>query len=110
MIAFRTSARLPQLDRRRSREPLHQASLPRKRRRVPFEQLSFPYLLSTGSTANIGASVGIAFANGDDSFELLMKRADTALYEAKQAGKGRFRFSTFDPAATGVAADRTLRP
>jgi len=54
--------------------------------------------------------VGIAFANGDDSFELLMKRADTALYEAKQAGKGTFRFSTFDPAATGVAADRALRP
>ncbi|WP_353558251.1 diguanylate cyclase [Paraburkholderia terrae] len=75
-----------------------------------IEQLSFPYLLSTGSTANIGASVGIAFANGDDSFELLMKRADTALYEAKQAGKGTFRFSTFDPAATGVAADRALRP
>ncbi|CAN7793818.1 diguanylate cyclase [Paraburkholderia hospita] len=38
--------------------------------------------------------MGIAFANGDDSFELLMKRADTALYEAKQAGKGTFRFST----------------
>ncbi|CAN7781907.1 hypothetical protein LJR241_001700 [Paraburkholderia hospita] len=75
--------------------------------------------------------MGIAFANGDDSFELLMKRADTALYEAKQAGKGTFRFhhfvsrvmpkrvvhlfeaiqvNAFDPAATGVAADRALRP
>lgn len=74
-----------------------------------IEQMSFPYLLSTGSTSNIGASVGIAFANRDDSFELLMKHADTALYEAKQAGKGTFRFSTFDPAATGVASDRALR-
>lgn len=64
-----------------------------------IEQLSFPYLLSTGTTATIGASVGIAFANRDDSFELLMKRADTALYEAKQAGKGTFRFSMAKPDA-----------
>lgn len=42
-------------------------------------QLSFPYLLSTGTTAKIGASVGIAFSNRNNSFDLLMKRADTAL-------------------------------
>ncbi|OUL96316.1 diguanylate cyclase domain-containing protein, partial [Paraburkholderia hospita] len=73
-------------------------------------QLSFPYLLSTGTTAKIGASVGIAFSNRNDSFELLMKRADTALYASKQAGKGTFRFSITDPAATGAAADRAPQP
>jgi len=69
-----------------------------------IEQLSFPYLLSTGTTATIGASVGIAFANRVDSFELLMKRADTALYEAKQAGKGTFRFSMTNPDAARKTA------
>jgi diguanylate cyclase (GGDEF)-like protein len=73
-------------------------------------QLSFPYLLSTGTTAKIGASVGIAFSNRNDSFELLMKRADTALYASKQAGKGTFRFSIMDRAATGAAADRAPQP
>ena len=56
-------------------------------------QLSRRYVLSMGGTANIGVSIGIAFATGNDSFELLMKRADAALYEAKQGGKGTFRFS-----------------
>jgi GGDEF domain-containing protein len=46
--------------------------------------------------ASIGASVGIAFATNDASFELLMKRADAALYDAKEAGKGTFRFATVD--------------
>ncbi|OUL84836.1 diguanylate cyclase domain-containing protein, partial [Paraburkholderia hospita] len=60
--------------------------------------------------AKIGASVGIAFSNRDDSFELLMKRADTALYEAKGAGKGTFCFSIMDPAATRGTADPAPRP
>jgi diguanylate cyclase (GGDEF)-like protein len=63
-----------------------------------IELLSEPYPLSTGETANIGASVGIAFATNDASLELLMKRADAALYDAKEAGKGTFRFSTVDAA------------
>ncbi|WP_341352575.1 GGDEF domain-containing protein [Paraburkholderia hospita] len=74
-----------------------------------IEQLSFPYLLSTGTTATIGASVGIAFANRDDSFELLMKRADSALYEAKQAGKGTFRFSMANPDAARKTFLRLMR-
>lgn len=60
------------------------------------DRLSEPYPLSTGAMASIGASVGIAFATNDASFELLMKRADAALYDAKEAGKGTFRFATVD--------------
>jgi diguanylate cyclase (GGDEF)-like protein/PAS domain S-box-containing protein len=57
-----------------------------------IRQISGPYSLSTGAKATIGTSVGIAFAAKDESFELLMKRADTALYAAKAAGKGTYRF------------------
>ena len=58
-----------------------------------IEQLSEPYSLPAGSIASIGASAGIAFAEHNDSLEQLMKRADAALYDAKGAGKGTFRFS-----------------
>jgi diguanylate cyclase (GGDEF)-like protein/PAS domain S-box-containing protein len=61
-----------------------------------IQQLSEPYSLSTGATATIGASVGIAFATNDESVELLMKRADAALYDAKEAGRGTFSFSAVD--------------
>ncbi|HET7792102.1 MAG TPA: diguanylate cyclase [Rhizobacter sp.] len=39
---------------------------------------------------HIGASVGVALAvNGQDTAAVLMQRADTALYRAKRAGRGR---------------------
>jgi len=57
---------------------------------VTRDRLSEPYPLSTGAMASIGASVGIAFATNDASFELLMKRAERSLYDAKEAGKVHF--------------------
>jgi diguanylate cyclase (GGDEF)-like protein len=57
-----------------------------------IHQISEPYLLSTGGTVSIGISIGIALAADGDSFERLVKRADTALYSAKAAGRGAFRF------------------
>ncbi|TVV71402.1 EAL domain-containing protein [Sphingomonas solaris] len=46
-----------------------------------------------GHMLNIGASVGIALAPGDSSNpEVLLKRADLALYKAKVDGRGTFRF------------------
>ncbi|MFM0080721.1 hypothetical protein P0D72_17870 [Paraburkholderia sediminicola] len=38
----------------------------------------------------------MAFATNNESVDLLIKRADTALYDAKTAGKGTFRFATID--------------
>ena len=55
--------------------------------------------------ASIGASIGLAFAQKGESLEQLMKRADRALYEAKAAGRGTFRFSTVGTAETAAAAD-----
>ncbi len=46
-----------------------------------------------GHTANIGASIGIALAPQDGTDPVVLtKRADQALYEAKAAGRGRYRF------------------
>ncbi|MDE1180324.1 sensor domain-containing diguanylate cyclase [Paraburkholderia sp.] len=57
-------------------------------------RLSASYTLSDGATARIGVSIGIAFATRGESFESLLKRADEALYAAKAAGKGTYRFAS----------------
>ncbi len=45
-------------------------------------------------TVHIGSSVGVALtANGQDSVQALMQRADAALYQAKRAGRGRFEMA-----------------
>lgn len=44
-----------------------------------------------GSTVTICASVGIALARQGVDAEILCKRADEALYDAKRAGKGQYR-------------------
>lgn len=60
-----------------------------------LEALNRPYRLSSIEYHNT-ASIGIAlFADNKVSAEELMKRADIAMYQAKQAGCNTFRF--FDP-------------
>jgi diguanylate cyclase (GGDEF)-like protein len=58
------------------------------------EVLSRPFLVS-GQQINIGASVGISILNqGTEKVEDLMRHADLALYDAKDAGRGTFRIFT----------------
>jgi diguanylate cyclase (GGDEF)-like protein len=61
-----------------------------------IETLSAPYDLS-GRLVTIGASVGIAVAPpDDDDADALLKNADMALYQAKEAGRGMY--CLFEPA------------
>ena len=58
-----------------------------------IHELERPYPLTSGTTVTIGTSIGIAFATANEPADHLIERADKALYDAKQAGKGTYRIS-----------------
>ncbi|MEM5436850.1 diguanylate cyclase domain-containing protein [Paraburkholderia diazotrophica] len=58
-----------------------------------IREIAMPYHLSTGEAISIGTSIGIALAANDESVDGLIRRADQALYNAKQAGRGTYRVS-----------------
>jgi diguanylate cyclase (GGDEF)-like protein len=71
-----------------------------------INSLSRPYTIN-GTLVSIGASVGIVTSDYDDrTSDDLMRDADLALYAAKAAGKGCFRF--FAPEMHEAARDRQL--
>jgi diguanylate cyclase (GGDEF)-like protein len=58
-----------------------------------IEALSFPCRCSIGSIS-VGASVGMALTAGnDEDIECLIRRADRALFSAKQAGRSQWRLA-----------------
>lgn len=57
-----------------------------------IQAVSQPYDID-GQRINIGASIGVAiFPDDGDSADALLAAADTALYAAKEEGRGDFRF------------------
>ena len=71
-----------------------------------IDSLSRPYTIN-GTVVSIGASVGIVTSDYDDrTSDDLMRDADLALYAAKAAGKGTFRF--FAPEMHESARERQL--
>ena len=69
-----------------------------------IDSLSRPYTIN-GTVVSIGASVGIVASDYDDrTSDDLMRDADLALYAAKAAGKGCFRF--FAPEMHEAARER----
>ncbi len=64
-------------------------------------------MLGAGCSAEIGASIGIALAtDARESASSLLRRADTAMYAAKQSGRGRVilaRLPDDEPPASAVA-------
>ncbi len=71
-----------------------------------IDSLSRPYTIS-GTAVSIGASIGIVTSDYDDrTADDLMRDADLALYAAKAAGKGCYRF--FEPEMHEAARVRQL--
>jgi len=66
-------------------------------------EIARPYALG-GDCVTIGTSIGIVWAVGDDELGLLLKFADLALYRAKAAGRGTYRF--FEPGMESEAKRR----
>jgi two-component system, cell cycle response regulator len=71
-----------------------------------IEAVSQPYDIE-GRTVHMTVSVGIGIypEDGNDA-EALMKSADTALYEAKRAGKNTYRVGTQTPAGDAAQPER----
>jgi diguanylate cyclase (GGDEF)-like protein/PAS domain S-box-containing protein len=69
--------------------------------------VSLPIVLGAGRRVEIGASIGIAIAvHPHESASSLLRRADAAMYAAKQAGRGRVCLAQApeaDPPATAAA-------
>ncbi len=58
-----------------------------------INDVSKPLKLNGGNTVQVGMSVGISlFPNHGDTPELLLDQADTALYHAKDSGRGRVAY------------------
>jgi diguanylate cyclase (GGDEF)-like protein len=74
------------------------------------EEIAKVRLAVNGETVAVTASFGVADANNLPSLEALMKRADEALYRAKQAGRNLVRSYDEDatiPADIGLASGDT---
>lgn len=70
-----------------------------------LRQLGKPFPLPTGDTVQTGTSIGISLFpdDGREAHELV-ERADAAMYEAKAAGGGQYRFYT--PEITHASRER----
>jgi diguanylate cyclase (GGDEF)-like protein len=58
-----------------------------------IRELNAPFILTLKRKVHIGASIGITLypQHGDDC-DLLIDKADVALYQAKHDGRGRFTY------------------
>ena len=72
-----------------------------------------PWFLSNGFEVRIGASVGITIYPDDSSTpEEMLQHADAALYQAKEEGRGRFKYFTEEltiAARERIALEAALR-
>ncbi|MCU7830217.1 MAG: EAL domain-containing protein [Candidatus Thiodiazotropha sp. (ex Myrtea sp. 'scaly one' KF741663)] len=70
-----------------------------------IQALNDPWQLSDGLELQIGTSIGISlYPDHGDSAEILLQHADTALYQAKNEGRGCFRY--FSEELTQAARQR----
>jgi diguanylate cyclase (GGDEF)-like protein/PAS domain S-box-containing protein len=74
-------------------------------------KISQPIDLGDGNSARVSASIGIAIPTGPgDSADAVLRRADEAMYEAKQSGRAQARFATCPTVpVSSSAVTRALR-
>lgn len=76
------------------------------------DSFSEPFVLD-GIQINAAASVGLAYAKGCKNSSELLKNADMAMYDAKNAGKGKYREYSFEMAQKAIQEEQlglALRP
>lgn len=66
-----------------------------------LDRVREPFTLPDGDSVVSGVSIGIAITRHDESRRDILRRADTALYTAKAAGRGRWVLHRPDDATTG---------
>lgn len=77
-----------------------------------IKAINSPFL-ANGHKLFISTSIGVTLYTGiDETVETILKRADTAMYQAKEAGRNTFRFyqqSMQDAADSRLGIERNLR-
>jgi diguanylate cyclase (GGDEF)-like protein/PAS domain S-box-containing protein len=61
-------------------------------------------IMLEGRVLTVSSSVGVAFSSPDDDVDTLLRNADVAMYEAKEAGKARH--AVFEPAMYAAIVQR----
>jgi diguanylate cyclase (GGDEF)-like protein/PAS domain S-box-containing protein len=70
-----------------------------------IERVKQPIDLGSGNFAHVGASIGIALPIGPgDTAEMLLRRADSAMYEAKEQGRSQSRIASCQIVSRGTSA------
>ena len=68
-----------------------------------LDRLCAPVALQNGALVRVSASLGVAICPGDgDSAQVLLRRADEAMYHAKRAGRNQMRFFNTIPEVDGL--------
>jgi GGDEF domain-containing protein len=57
-----------------------------------MQSLQEPIALEGGAHAQVGCSIGVAFADAGKAAKDLLEEADASMYAAKRAGKGRISY------------------
>lgn len=91
-----------------TRTPLEQAMQVAERLREDVSRVPTGEWFPNGR--HLTTSIGVTTAVPDDTLSTLLRRADTALYAAKRAGRNRVRAEPMPPVVVSVARESRAKP